>query len=110
MAVNGWGYWGKLTVRHGETIDIPISVAAGRRDFEVSLWWPETVTQIHNDLDVHLINPTGGTSASARAAASVFERTTATGPLAEGTWQIRIRGYRVPTDAQVVYWAAAIHF
>ena len=37
MAVNGWGYWGKVGVTDGLTIDIPINVPSGRKDFEVAL-------------------------------------------------------------------------
>jgi serine protease AprX len=110
MEVNGWGYWGKLAVLNGQTIDIPINVPAGRQNFEGALWWPETVLQPHNDLDLFLVDPTGVVRASGVSAPSIFERATVAGPLAVGTWKVRIRGYSVPTFVQVVYWAAAVHF
>jgi hypothetical protein len=110
MAVNGWGYWGKLGVGNGQTIEIPINVPAGRRNFEGALWWPETVSQSHNDVDLFLVDPTNVVRASGVSAVSIFERATVAGPLAVGNWKLRIRGFNVPTGSLVVYWAAAVHF
>jgi hypothetical protein len=110
MPVNGWMYWGKLNVRHRRTINIPINVPAGWRTFEAALWWPESVRRPHNDVDVHLIDPNGVVRASGISAGSIFERVTVTGPLTPGVWRIRVRGFRVPTQTQQVYWTGMIHY
>jgi hypothetical protein len=108
MATNGWANWGKIVVSNGATIDIPISVGAGKKNLDGALWWPESASQAHNDIDIHLIDPTGVERARGFSAVSVFERARVSGALASGTWKIRIRGYNVPTGGQVVYWAS--HF
>ncbi|NEQ84780.1 MAG: S8 family serine peptidase [Moorea sp. SIO2I5] len=108
MATNGWANWGKLVVGNGMTIDIPINVTAGKKDFDGALWWPESASQAHNDIDIHLIDPTGTERARGFSAVSVFERARVSGSLTPGTWKIRIRGFNVPTGSQVVYWASHI--
>lgn len=108
MATNGHAYWGKLAVGNGATIEIPISVGSGRKDFDVALWWPESQSQQHNDVDVHLIDPSGTERARGYSGPSVFERAGVAGSLTSGTWKIRIRGYNVRTGSQLVYWAAHI--
>ncbi|WP_373530203.1 S8 family serine peptidase [Nostoc sp.] len=106
MATNGWANWGKIVVTNGATIDIPIGIGATKKNLDASLWWPESASQAHNDVDVHLIDPTGVERARGFSALSVFERARVSGALASGTWKIRIRGYNVPTGGQVVYWAS----
>ncbi|WP_427156982.1 S8 family peptidase [Aliinostoc sp. HNIBRCY26] len=108
MATNGWAHWGKVVVNNGATIDIPISVSSNKRDFDAALWWPESAAQAHNDIDVHLIDPSGVEKARGFSALSVFERAKVAGSLTPGTWKLRIRGYSVPTGGQTVYWAAHI--
>ncbi|WP_083305036.1 S8 family serine peptidase [Moorena producens] len=108
MATNGWANWGKVVVGNGMTIDIPINVAAGKKDFDGALWWPESASQAHNDIDIHLIDPTGTERARGFSAVSVFERARVSGSLTPGTWKIRIRGFNVPTGSQMVYWASHI--
>lgn len=109
MAVNGHAWWGKVAVANGGAINIPITIGAGRRNFNGALWWPERAAQAHNDIDLHLIDPGGIQRATGFSAVSVFERAQVSGPLAAGTWKLRIRGYSVPTGSQVVYWAATIN-
>ncbi|NEO64800.1 MAG: hypothetical protein F6J98_32150, partial [Moorea sp. SIO4G2] len=65
-------------------------------------------SQAHNDIDIHLIDPTGTERARGFSAVSVFERARVSGSLTPGTWKIRIRGFNVPTGSQVVYWASHI--
>ncbi|MEA5567573.1 S8 family serine peptidase [Anabaena sp. UHCC 0399] len=108
MATNGWAHWGKVVVNNGSTIDIPINVGSGKQDFDASLWWPESAAQAHNDIDVHLIDPSGVERARGYSALSIFERARVAGNLTPGTWKIRIRGYNVPTGGQLVYWASHI--
>ncbi len=108
MATNGWAWWGKVGVTDGMTIDIPINVSAGKENFDVSLWWPESAPQTHNDIDVHLIDPSGVEQSKGYSGVSVFERAGVGGALQVGTWTVRIRGYDVNTGSQTVYWAAHI--
>lgn len=108
MATNGWAWWGKLVITDGLTIDIPINISAGKQDFDGSLWWPESASQAHNDIDIHLIDPFGTEQARGYSGVSVFERAEVAGSLAAGLWKLRIRGYWVRTGAQVVYWAAHV--
>ena len=108
MATDGWAWWGKVAVIHHMNIDIPIKVGAGRHDLDVALWWPESAYQKHNDIDVHLIDPSGVERAKGYSCLSVFERTGVGGDLQPGIWTIRIRGYSVKTLAQTVYWAAHV--
>jgi len=37
---------------------------------------------------------------------SVFERLSVPGPLAGGTWKVRLRGFNVPGGSQFVHWSA----
>lgn len=108
MAVNGHAWWGKVAVLNGQTIDIPIGVGTGKQNFDAALWWPESAAQAHNDIDLSLLDPSGAVRARGFSAVSVFERARVAGSLSAGTWKIRIRGYSVPTLAQVVYWAAHV--
>jgi len=108
MATNGWAYWGKVVVLDKQNIDIAIGVSAGKDDFDAALWWPESESQDHNDIDVHLIDPSGTERAKGYSGVSVFERARVDGSLTPGTWKLRIRGYHVRTSSQLVYWAAHI--
>jgi hypothetical protein len=106
MATNGWAWWGKVAVGDRMNVDIPINVGANRRNFDGALWWPESQAQQHNDIDIHLIDPSGVERARGFSSASVFERAAVDGNLQPGNWTLRIRGYSVPTRSQTVYWAA----
>ncbi len=108
MATNGYAWWGKVLVGNHMNIDISINVGSGKRDLDAALWWPESATQTHNDIDVHLIDPSGVERAKGYSGVSVFERTGVSGALQTGTWRVRIRGYRVPTGSQIVYWAVHV--
>jgi serine protease AprX len=117
LPVNGWAWWGKVSVANGATIDIPLSISGPNPNtFDGALWWPEWAFQfplvgrieIHNDIDLHLIDPSGNTRASSISIPSVFERARVGGKIAPGTWKLRIRGYNVPGGSQTVYWAAHV--
>ena len=109
MPTNGVGYWGKTAVTNGLTIDIPISVSAGKTKIEGALWWPESSGISHNDVDLHLISPSGALVAYSVSVPSVFERTGyESSALATGTWKLRIRGYSVPAGPQTVYWSGRV--
>lgn len=108
MATNGHAWWGKVSVGNLTNINIPINVGAGKSNLDAALWWPESATQAHNDVDIHLIDPSGVERAKGFSGVSIFERTGVDGALQTGTWVIRIRGYNVPTGSQTVYWAVHI--
>jgi len=108
MATNGWAWWGKVAVSTGMNVDIPINVPANRKNFDGALWWPESESQTHNDVDLYLIDPSGVERDRGYSGVSVFERAAVNGTLTAGTWTLRVRGYNVPTGAQTVYWAAHI--
>ncbi len=108
LPVNGWAWWGKVTVGSGTTIDITLNNGVSNATFfDGALWWPETAAQSHNDIDLYLIDPNGVTRDLSWSIPSVFERARATGTIQTGEWKLRIRGYSVPTGSQTVYWAAA---
>ena len=109
LPTDGWAWWGKVTVTNGATIDIPIGISGGSPNtLDAALWWPETPAQSHNDVDLSLVDAVGSTRDSSISISSVFERARVPGPVATGTWKIRIRGYNVPTGSQTVYWAAHV--
>lgn len=108
LPMNGTAWWGKTTVGHNGTIDIPLNVGFGNNRFNCAIWWPETASQSHNDVDVSLIDPNGITRASSLSVASVFERARFLGAVAPGTWKVRIRGFSVPAGPQTVYYSAHV--
>jgi serine protease AprX len=115
LPTDGHAWWGKVNVTNGETIDIPLGVGGAPNTFDGALWWPETAFQflgitfeIHNDVDLSLIDPSGTVRASSLSIPSVFERARVSVSVPTGTWKLRIRGYNV-NGSQTVYWAAAAH-
>jgi subtilisin family serine protease len=105
LPVSGTAWWGKVSVRNGQTIEIPITVPAGRSLVDAALWWPESASQDHNDIDLSIVDPSGTVRSSSVSVPSVFERARAQGGVAAGGWKIRVRGFNVRTAAQDVYWA-----
>lgn len=108
MATNGWAWWGKVVLEHDLTIDIPINVMAGKQNFDLALWWPESAEQDHNNIDVYLIDPTGIPRAHSTSVTSIFERTGVQGSLTPGSWTVSIHGEEVQTQSQIVYWAVTV--
>lgn len=110
MAVCGVAYWGKVSISGtGSVVNVPISVPAGKNTLEVALWWPEKATEAHDDIDVHVHNPSGVEKARGYSALSVFELAEVPGSLASGTWTLKIKGYSVASGPQSVYWTADVH-
>jgi serine protease AprX len=115
LPTDGWAWWGKVSVANGQTIDIPLQISGPNpHTFDGALWWPETALQgpprseVHNDIDLYLVDPSGSSRASSISIPSVFERARVSGRVASGTWKLRIRGYSVPGGSQTVYWAAHV--
>lgn len=101
-------WWGKVSVvSTGTVIDIPLGVAAPRNQgIEAALWWPESASESHDDIDLELLNPSGTVVAQSISGVSVFERLRVSGPLTPGTWILRIKGYSITSGPQTVYWSA----
>jgi serine protease AprX len=116
LPTDGWAWWGKVSVRDGDTIEIPIDVGGSPNRLDAALWWPETAWQFlfftvesHNDVDLSLVDPGGSVRAFSVSIPSVFERARVSGTVAAGRWKVRVRGFRVAAGPQTVYWAAAAH-
>jgi hypothetical protein len=110
MPTCGIHFFGKTTINGtGSTVDIPLGVAAPRTNgFEAAIWWPERVGESHDDIDLHLIDPSGVQRGLGFSAMSVFERARATGPLSTGTWKLRVKGFSVASGPQEVFWSAVL--
>ncbi len=115
LPTDGWAWWGKVSVANGQTCDIPLHVSGtSPHTLDGALWWPEYVglpqmgqAEVHNNLDLHLVDPGGAVRASSTSVPSVFERARVAGAVATGTWKLRIRGSDV-FGTQTVYWAAHV--
>jgi hypothetical protein len=109
LPVNGRAWWGKLSVNGGATIEVPLNISGGSSNtLDVAIWWPETATQAHNDIDLRLIDPSGTVQDISLSIPSVFERTRVPGTVRPGTWKLRLHGFSVPAGPQTVYWAAHV--
>jgi serine protease AprX len=107
LPVNGYSWWGKVSIGHHETIEIPLGVSrASANNLDGSLWWPEALTG-HNDIDLSIVSPTGAVFDTSLSVNSVFERARAAGGVATGTWKLRIYGYSV-SGRQTVYYGATV--
>ncbi len=101
--VDGADIWSSSeTVTGDSMVDVPIEVDYPQQYIDAAIWWPESATGGHNDLDLYVLDPSGTVEASSTSIGSVFEKTRASGGYA-GTWTLRIVGSSV-TGSQVVYW------
>jgi serine protease AprX len=107
LPTDGVVFFGKVSVPNGTFVDIPLNIGAGFNLLGGALWWPESASSgIHNDVDLHLVNPNGAGVAFSVDVSSVFEKVQVTGVIAPGTWTLRINGFSVPGGSQTVFWAA----
>ncbi len=107
MGTGGIVYWGKVSVTNGQTIDVPLAIAANMIVLvDGSLWWPESPGKPHNDVDLYLLDSNGVVQAASLSGPSVFERARILSQLPGGNWKLRIRGNNVPNGPQTVYFAA----
>ena len=105
MITGGVSWRSSTTVANGETKNIPLDLGTtSRGELDAAIWWPESASQAHNNIDLYLYAP-DGTRYSSTSAPSVFERARATGSLS-GTWYIQLYGRDVPAGPQTVYWVA----
>ncbi len=110
MPTCGVHFFGKINVNStGSTVDIPIGVdALHNNGMEAAIWWPERVSESHDDVDVHLIDPFGTQKGLGFSAMSVFERARATGPLTTGSWKVRVKGFSIASGPQPVFWSVVL--
>ena len=103
-------YWGKVelpkTFGVWSVVDIPIPVSSSVEALRAAVWWPESVGQLHSDIDLFLIDPNGIQQAAATDVGSVFELTGTQNPVG-GQWKLSIRG-NPGLPGQAVYWAADV--
>lgn len=107
LPVNGFSWWGKVSVSNHETIEVPLNVSRSTaNNLDGAIWWPET-TSGHNDIDLRIVSPTGSVMDSSVSIPSVFERVRAAGNATTGVWKLRIYGYSV-SGSQTVYYNATV--
>lgn len=99
--------WATGSVSVGTSaVEITFAVPAGRENLHVAIWWPERQSDAHNDVDLQVLDPAGGSVGLSQWAGSVWEKVTQTGALAEGTYRIRFIPFSMPRSTQVVYYTA----
>jgi len=75
----------------GATYDIPLDInTAGVTKLDGALWLPEKASQVHNEIQLHLVDPTKNVRTTSGAPFSVFQRTRVDGSIPTGTWILRI--------------------
>ena len=89
----------RLVVRNRRSQSIPINVPNGARKLKAAVWWPESVNQTHNDLDLRLVRPNGTVAASSDSVNGVWEVAETTNPT-PGIWRVEVVGYRVGSSGQ----------
>jgi hypothetical protein len=117
LTASGESWWGNVQITPTLVVNLTLNVTGPAYNaLDGAIWWPEappnsssTLGEIHNDIDLYLIDPSGKERASSRSGPSVFERVRVTGPIATGNWTLSIRGYGVPGGSQTVYWTAFAH-
>ena len=108
LPVNGFSWWGKVSVGNGDVVEIPLNVTrASANNLDGAIWWPET-TSNHNDIDLRIVSPSGTVADFSVSIPSVFERVRANGSVTTGAWKLRIKGYSVSGGPQTVYYNATV--
>lgn len=104
---NGETNWNAVTLTSSQpTVNIPLLIAGtSPHNLDAALWWAESVSDQHNDIDLFLIDPNGLERARSNDIPGVFERARVEEPLAFGNWTIRIEAH-LKTSSEKVYWAA----
>jgi len=108
LPVNGFSWWGKVSVGQSETVEIPLNLTrASANNVDGAIWWPETSAN-HNDIDLRIVSPSGTVMDASVSIPSVFERARAAGNVVTGVWKLRIYGYSVSGGRQTVYYNATV--
>ncbi|MBI1797405.1 MAG: hypothetical protein HYR74_10180 [Candidatus Eisenbacteria bacterium] len=115
---DGWGWFTKVTINTtNDTQDVPIDLTGlEATSLDAVVWWPEElVTQgghrvdTHNDIDLHLFDPSGHEAASSVETDGVRERVTVPITSAQrAKWTLTVTGYAVNHGPQDVYVAISV--
>jgi hypothetical protein len=106
MPPTGNVHWGSVTVNPGEDADIPLYLdAPGIVDG--AIWWPESASQTHNDIDLVLVDPWDTDVLESISGPGVFEKVHYDAGGISGWWKLSARRYSV-TSSQTVYWAFTV--
>lgn len=82
---------GYVWLGQGEVTDIWREITNSHAyDLTAALWWPETASQSHNDVDLYLVTPDSVQIAYSLSTSSIFEKARAAGNLQLGWWRVRI--------------------
>lgn len=96
---------GRRNISDNEIDTVEFEIDSNDTCIEVAAWWSDGITW-HNDIDIHLHEPSGARRGESDTADSVFERIRLNTPLPSGTWELHIEGYSVKALAspeQVYY-------
>lgn len=111
LPVNGHLWWSSVTAAVSSptshpVVDVALDISpAPTQAITVAIWWPESISGSHSDVDVRVLNPSGVQVAGSSSIGSVFEKArVATGSLPAGNWTVRIVSYAV-SNPQRVYFA-----
>lgn len=92
---NGLFFQGKTSLPGLGQTDLPLDGFGFDPQFPYNLnaaiWWPEAQNVNHNNIDLSIVDPGGTPRASSTVLNSVFQRCKVAGPLAPGTWKLRIK-------------------
>ncbi|KZR86461.1 Serine protease AprX [Synechococcus sp. MIT S9508] len=89
----------RLVIHNRRRQSIPIRVPRGARRLKAAVWWPESVNQTHNDLDLRIVRPNGTIAASSISINGVWEVAETANP-EPGIWRVEVVGYRVGRRGQ----------
>lgn len=101
---DGW-VRGMRNISDNEIDTVLFEIDADDTCIEAAVWWSDGITW-HNDIDIHLHEPSGAIRGESDTVDSVFERIRLDSSLDVGTWQLHIEGYSVKALAspeQVYY-------
>jgi len=103
MESGSWWWSGQITLGATAT-DLIFAIPASRKNLKVVIWWPERQSDAHNDVDLLVLDPGGGTVGSSAWSGSVWEKVKQTGNLTPGNYTVRISPFNTPRANQVVYY------
>lgn len=103
MESGSWWWTGQITLGT-TTQDLIFAIPASRKNLKVAIWWPERQSDAHNDIDLVVLNPSGGTVGTSLSAGSVWEKVRQTGNLTPGNYTVRFVPFSMPRPSQVVYY------
>jgi serine protease AprX len=96
---------GMREISNNEVDTVLFDIDANDTCIEAAVWWSDGITW-HNDIDIHLHEPSGNRRGESNTVDSVFERIRLDTPLPVGQWELHIEGYSVQALAspeQVYY-------